>query len=154
MIIRRRPTVIAAALAATLSVQAVGSVEGQNRTTNAKPTDPRPGEGVLCVWAFVAVAAEAGRRCRPGRDPEFQLELAHAMSRFEEYVRRNSDHTRAEIEQFERDQGMGGATDAALCRPEVAGVYDVMAARGKETLRTQVNQTLARPGQPTWGDCI
>ena len=106
--------------------------------------------GVLCMWAIVSVASEVGQRCRPGRDPEFQAELERAVSRFDDYVLRNSDATQEGVARFKMEQ----RSDPELCRGDGVGFYDHLASAGQQELREQIEVLLSRPGRPEWGDCL
>ena len=52
--------------------------------------EPPPGEGLVCVWALVVSAAEVGRRCFPGENPEFQAELERSEAKLDAFVRANA----------------------------------------------------------------
>lgn len=99
--------------------------------------------------------AEVGRRCFPGENPELQAELARATARIDEYVLRNSNATPADLQSFKRDQSQVGGDAEALCSdPEIAGMYRQMAASDLAQARADLDRLLARPGTPTWGDCL
>lgn len=106
------------------------------------------------MWGLLNIAAEVGRRCRPGANPTLQTELDRSVSRIEVYILRNSDIGSAGIEAFKREQGMTGASDEALCRPDPIRLYDHFAAAGSGELGSGVDEMLAQPGEPTWGDCL
>jgi hypothetical protein len=112
------------------------------------------GEGVICLWALTSAAAEIGRLCRPGRNPAFQAELERSVSRFDDYVLSNSHVTAEDVASFKREQGFAGASESQVCTGEHPAFYDLLAARGAEALRSEVDQLLSRPGTPTWGDCL
>lgn len=142
-------------IAAALLVIAIASDSaGSTGQSNAARPGQAPGEGVLCLWAMTSVAAEVGRQCRAGANPAVQHELDDAVARFEAYVRRNSEATDAEIGEFRRRQGLGGADNSRLCHGDPLRAYDEMAAAGAERVRREVDRMLARPGRPAWGDCL
>ena len=116
--------------------------------------ETQPGEGVLCLWTYTVASAEIGRRCRSGRNPELQAELERAVERFDAYVLRNAPEATPEmVERFKREQGLSGASTAVICESEITGLYDRIEGLGIAHLRSQVDEMLARPGRPTWGDC-
>jgi hypothetical protein len=154
MIVRSLPTIIALLFASTLTASEGGMIGGGNPPAKMDVEREQPGTGVLCMWALVNAAAEVGRRCRGGQNPTFQAELDHSVSRFDEFVQHNSDATPEQLAQFKNEQGMSGATEATLCRGDPVILYERMAAAGSETLRSEVDRVLARPGPPTWGDCL
>jgi hypothetical protein len=119
------------------------------------PATP-PGEGVLCVWALLTVAAEVGRRCHPGEEVEFQEELAASLASIEAFVVANSDPppTPEEIARFKHDQGRVGAPLALVCTDNAEQLYRGILGVGAAELHTHVELMLARPGPPTWGTCL
>ena len=121
------------------------------------PREPLPGQGVICSMAILNAMAEVGRRCFPGQNPEFQAELARATALIDDYVLRNSDWTPADLERFKREQAHVGDTEAfpSLCHDrDVVGMYRQMAASDLAQTRADTDRMLARPGRPTWGDCL
>jgi hypothetical protein len=148
----RHQTMVALVLGWALSASAASAIANQNPIPPADGQEQRPAAGVLCVWAIVSVAAEVGRRCRPGGDPAFQAELERAVSRFDDYVLRNSDATPEGVARFKMEQG--GADDPELCRSDGVGFYDHLASVGRQELREQIEVLLSRPGRPEWGACL
>lgn len=116
--------------------------------------DPRAGEGVLCMMVFVDAAAEVGRVCHAGENPVFQAELDGAVGRFDTYVLKNSAITPEQLTQFKREQAHIGAPKEVLCKGDMASIYSTFLSQGVEKLHSGIDQLLARPGKPTWGDCV
>ena len=153
-------------LAATLALLLTGSltVSTGDAATSQDTATPEahqagaPGVGVLCMWALTTAAAEVGRRCHSGQNPEFQAELDRAVTLFDEYVRRNSSMAPEEFTAFKQRQGLAGAPESRLCTGDPLGGYETMAQnvaeRGIDEFRQLVDHLLARPGPPTWGDCV
>jgi len=110
----------------------------------------------LCAWALIGTAAEFGRRCRTGQDPEVQEELAHSLSRIESYVLANSDPplTSADVDRFKREQLHIDAPEQLLCESEIGGLYSELAAKNASEIRFSTDALVQRPGVPTWGDCL
>src|SRR4051812_43074828 len=74
------------------------------------PAGERPaGEGVICMMGLVNAAAEVGRRCNPGQNAEFQVELERTVVRIDQYVLQNSKTSREQISEFKRKQARVGA---------------------------------------------
>ena len=121
-----------------------------------EPETPPPGEGVICAWAIYSAMAEVGSRCHPGEDVEVQKELTRAVASIDAYVIANSTPapTPEQIEGFKRSQGSVGDTKAQLCRGDMDELYGAIAAQGAPEIRRFIDELVARPGPPTWGDCI
>jgi hypothetical protein len=115
---------------------------------------PPPGEGVFCMYAFLVVAQQVGRRCFAGQDSDLQAQLDASVSAFDEYVRRNSDATPADIAKFKADQGHEGAPSAVLCHGDALRLYEMFRSKGATFVRSWSESMVARPGRPTWGDCV
>ena len=112
------------------------------------------GEGVICAMGIYNAVAEVGRRCFPGRDAEFQAELGRTVSRIDDYVLANSGWTSEDLARFKREQSHVGEPEPIVCSEEMKGFYGHMAATSVETVRTEIDRLLARPGPPTWGTCL
>jgi hypothetical protein len=112
------------------------------------------GEGVICGLAIYHTMAEVGRQCMVGKYPEFQGELLRATAQFDAFVLQNSAISVADLDKFKRDQARVGSPRAAVCQEDLMGIYETMAKRGAEALRVETSTALARPGTPTWGDCL
>ena len=124
-----------------------------------RPTEPPPATiaastGVICMMAIFNAVAEVGRQCFSGQDPEFQAELRRTVDQIDQYVLRNSPATPADLERFKREQANIGEPQAAVCQPEMIGMYRDMANLGAARLRSEADALLARPGPPEWGDCL
>ena len=134
------------------------SSRDQDVARSTQPTDARrerpAGEGVICALGILSAMKEVGNRCFAAQDSEFQSELARSVMRLDEYVLSNSEQTAADLEAFKKDQSEVGAPLAELCRDDLTGMYKDMAARGPEPIKSGTNELVARPGQPTWGDCL
>lgn len=143
----------AAVFAFAAASAAAGGAVLQQDPAPISPRESPPGEGVLCLWVYTGAAAEVGRRCRTGQNPELQAELDSSVERFEAYVLSNSNATPEQVAEFKREQGMVGAPEATVCSGDAIALYNLVAARGADRLRSQVDALLARPGAPSWGDC-
>jgi hypothetical protein len=119
------------------------------------PTEQPPGEGVLCAMVFVDVAAEVGRRCFPGQNPVFQARVESAEAKFDAYVLKNGPATPELLAKFKREQaGIGAATFDCKDDGDLVQTYRHYLAADSGLLTTQVEKLLARPGKPTFGDCV
>jgi hypothetical protein len=139
-------------LALACAASSVGASTRAGRAPAAEPGESRPGEGVLCTWAFARAAAQIGRACDAGRDPEFQAELERTVGRFEAYAR-DAGWTPERIAQFEREQGSLPSRGGDVCTGEMTSLYHQMSARGPAALHAAVDRLVSRAGSPTWGDC-
>jgi hypothetical protein len=124
----------------------------------AAPPPPRlspPGEGVLCMMVFVDVAAEVGRRCFPGQNLPFQTRVESAEAKFDAYVLKNGPATPAQLAAFKKDQARIGSP-AFECNAggDLVQTYKNFLAVDPNFLTTEVDKLLARPGRPTFGDCV
>ena len=116
--------------------------------------EPAPGEGVICHMGIYNMLAEYGRRCSPPPKPEFQAELERSIVRIDEYVLANSKISRDQIAAFKLKQSRVGAPDASICRADFGEMYQSASKASATELRDSVDKLLARPGEPTWGDCL
>jgi hypothetical protein len=131
-----------------------GGGAGNGLARTPPPTrQEAPGEGVLCGLAIAEMVAETGRRCFPGQDAAVQAELARSEARIEDYVLRNSRIDRAALDRFRRHQ-LRSVGRPSFCRGDVAGIYRSAVGEGVARLRAGTDILLARPGPPSWGDCI
>lgn len=119
------------------------------------PARERPaGEGVICALGIFSAMKEVGGRCFPGQDSDFQAELGRAVARLDEYVLTNSEWTAADLETFKKDQSEVGAPVSQLCREDLTVMYRHMAEGGPAPLKSGTDELVARPGKPSWGDCL
>lgn len=144
--------VLAALLLVVFAAVTLGR-EGTAWAQNEART-PNPGEGVICIWSIYSIAAEVGRRCRPGEDAEFQQALTDAVARIDNYVVENTEPawTSDQVAAFRRQQGLEGAPQEQVCKGEPARLYEWLAPHGAENIRRYVDAL--RPGLPTWGTCF
>jgi len=112
------------------------------------------GEGVICTLGIFSAMKEVGNRCFPGQDADFQSELGRAVERLDEYVLTNSEWTASDLETFKKDQSLVDAPQPKVCREELIGMYKQMAADGPSPVKSGTDELVARPGMPTWGDCL
>jgi len=142
-----------AAVAAGLLLSAsVGMASEQSSSVVA--IEPKPGEGVLCLWALTSVAAEVAKNCPGKADPEFQAALDESVSRMDRYVTTNGSMSTEEIDKIKRRHGGVGLDVAKLCSTDALQLYDVMHSQGSKALRYGVSKVVARAGTPAWGDCL
>lgn len=120
------------------------------------PAEPRtqPGEGIFCAAAIYSVAYEVAHRCFSAQSPDVQAALKDAVARLDAYILENSKSTRAQIDQFNRDQGGVGAPTERLCRGDSVQIYQAIARAGAVKLRSSVDMMTARKGPPSWGTCL
>ncbi len=130
----------------------VGMASQQSPSLEA--IEPKPGEGVLCLWALTSVAAEVARHCPGKGDPEFQAALDESVSRMDRYVAANGNMSAKAIDEFKRSQGGVGRDIANLCSTDALQIYDGIHSGGSTALRDGVSKVVARPGTPAWGDCL
>lgn len=106
------------------------------------------------MMAIYNAAAEVGRRCFPGQNPELQETLEQAVTRIDTYVLENSEASPALLETFKREQAHVGAPEEMLCQGNLLELYKSAASTGVEVIRSHLDELLAVPGEPTWGDCL
>lgn len=117
--------------------------------------EPPPGEGLVCAWALVVSAAEVGRRCFPGENPEFQAELERSEAKLDAFVRANArSSTPEDIARFKATQGHVGAPKERVCFADAIIIYRGFEKGGAAKLREMIDKGVARPGEPTWGTCL
>lgn len=104
--------------------------------------------------AISSAMAEVGRRCMGGRNMFLQAELERSLERLEDFTLRNSDTTPQELARFRRQQGSAGEPEAALCEGDALRMYERFEREGPDDLRELTDRHVARPGAPTWGDCL
>jgi hypothetical protein len=119
----------------------------------AQPEQPLHGGGVglICISALVSNAAEAGRRCPVGANPQLQNELERSERRLEDYVLQNSAATRADIARFKSDQV---STDHPNFCANAGGIHRIYAQAGPERLRREIDTFLSRRPAVEWGTCL
>lgn len=76
------------------------------------------------------------------------------MAKLEAYVAASGHMTADEIAKFEADQGGVGAPEAELCHGELRQSFDEGMPLDPTAWRDTVDKAVARPGIPTWGDCL
>jgi hypothetical protein len=119
------------------------------------PRIPTPGEGIFCAAAIYSVVNEVAQRCFPAESPDVRAALKDAVQRLDAYILENSKTTtRAQLDQFHREQGGVGAPAERLCSGESVQLYRALAGAGAEKLRSSVDAMTARKGPPTWGTCL
>lgn len=138
---------IATAVATSASV-------ASNGLAPANPTGPKPGEGVLCLWALTSVASEVGKHCPGKSDPSFQADLDGSVALMDQYVSANTHIGTEGIAKFKSQQGGVGESPAELCTADKTRLYDSLRAQGAAAIQESVQKVVARPGTPTWGDCF
>jgi hypothetical protein len=113
-----------------------------------------PGEGVLCLGAFIYFAEKTGAQCRAGQDPTFQARIAAYARRFDDYIIRNTGGDPSTLARFKAGQNLNSTDDSYICGGDVARGYDHMKAQKPEDLAKAVDEVLAREGSPSFGDCV
>jgi len=103
--------------------------------------------------AFVDVAAETGRRCFVGQNPEFQARVESAEEKFDGYFLKNAPATADELARFKREQAGVGKPDFDCKNDDFVSVYKKFSTLDPSVLTTEVDKLLSRPGKPTFGDC-
>src|SRR5262245_625994 len=115
--------------------------------------EPPPGEGVLCMMVFVDVAAETGRRCYAGQNPEFQARVESAEAKFDAYFLKNTPATPEQLAEFKHRQAGVGEAKFECKDGDTIWNYEHFLAADPQRLTTDVDKFLSRPGKPTFGDC-
>lgn len=139
-------------VSAACAVLALAAFSGAARGDG--PPQRPAGEGVLCVWGFVAVATEVADRCFAGQDPALQAALHQARDRMDAYVMANEPSTAADIANFHKVQGMGGSSTDQLCHGDPVTLYQGLKGEGPDKIHALVESLLAKPGKPSWGACV
>ena len=115
---------------------------------------PAPGEGVICALALYNAIAEIGRQCFPDQDQDFKTRLSGVLKKVDAYVLANSGSKPEDLEIFKRKQALLGKPKADVCKPDLMQLYTAAAKAGAADLQDSADKLLARPGKPTWGDCL
>ena len=119
------------------------------------PTGGAPGEGVICGWAIYTALAEVAARCFSGENPAYQAEINEGLARLDAYVQKNTPSiTAQQIAAFKREHGFLGMPSEELCKSPAAEIYRAIEASDRGRMRSELDQSLARAGEPTWGGCI
>jgi hypothetical protein len=116
--------------------------------------ESRPGVGAVCAAGLYTLAAEVGRRCVTDRDPAIQVELDAAVARIDAFLLADPEWDLARLDRFKRDQLGIGSADSEFCSGDAVMIYRAYAAAGAEKLKASSEKVVARPGRPTWGDCL
>lgn len=137
-----------------LCVTGCAGIDHESDTAGEMWLDAKPGEGVICAMGIYNAMAEVGRRCFAGQDQEYQNELIRAVNRIDRYVLSNSNWTDADLAKFKREQARVGEPTDLVCVAEMTDMYLHSSKQGAPRLRKTTDVLLARPGPPTWGDCL
>ncbi len=113
-----------------------------------------PGVGVICALGIYNAVAEVGRQCFPAENADFKAELAQSLAKLDTYVLQNSQFTAADLARFKQEQSGVGRPKDLVCTDEMMGMYRATVKAGAEKLTKHVDALVARPGKPTWGDCL
>ncbi len=135
---------------------AVAALASLTLLTSAAPAAKvaAPGEGLICSAMLMVAAAEVGRRCAAGRDSEVQQELGRSIGRIDAFILRHSDITAADLSTFKRRQGGAALSNGEICSGDRLDLYQQFVKVGPATIRAETDRLVARPGKPTWGDCL
>ena len=107
----------------------------------------------MCALAIYGVADQVGRRCFPGQDAAMQAEIGRTVAKLDGYVLANG-WTAKDLARFKHEQTWVDATHDKLCKGDTVGIYRAIAAGDPAALRASNDALVARPGKPTWGDCL
>jgi len=109
---------------------------------------------MICALGIYNAVAEVGKRCFPAQDADFKAKLTQSLAKLDTYVLQNSQFTAADLPRFKQEQsGVGRAKDL-VCTDDMMGMYRAAVSAGAEKLTKHVDALVARPGKPTWGDCL
>lgn len=118
------------------------------------PVQYPPGVGVLRMMAFVDVTAEAGRRCFPDQNPAFQARIERAEAQFDAYFLKNTPATPEQLAKFKREQAsVGDPTFDCRADGDSVPIYKHLQTVDQQQLTSGIDELLARPGKPSFGDC-
>lgn len=112
------------------------------------------GVGVICALGIYNAVAEVGRQCFPEQDAAFKAELNQSLAKLDSYVLRNSESTAADLVRFKQEQSLVGRPKDLVCTDELMDMYRATVSAGRTKLTKHVDALVARPGKPTWGDCL
>jgi hypothetical protein len=133
---------------------AMGALISATTAAAAQPPHDKPGEGVLCLLGLASIASEIGRRCPGKNDPAFQAAVDQSVAMLDRYVATNGHFTSAEIAKFKKEQARAGGPLAEVCEREAFSIYDGLHKLGPAAILEDARETVARPGVPTWDDCL
>lgn len=108
----------------------------------------------MCIWGITAAIVEVGKYCPVSADPAFQAALVESVAVMDRYVAVNGGLDEAGITAFKRHHAGMGADPAFLCTPDMMRMWEDSRARGAAALHKEVAKAVARPGKPTFGDCL
>lgn len=87
-------------------------------------------------------------------DQAFQTELERSVARLDAYFLQNSRASADDLARFKTNHALDARLEASLCISEDAmHLRRALAGQGAEVMRASVDQLVARPGTPAWGDC-
>lgn len=135
------------AVAAALGPAAFGAAPRQS----AEPA-PAVGSDVLCALAIYSVLAEVSARCAPDKAPELQAELRRQIDRLDAHALANG--MTAETLAAFKAKRVPDPSDPAVCETYREEGFDEALEIDPEELRSHVDDLMARPGTPDWGDCL
>jgi hypothetical protein len=130
------------------------SGHGHGLQASAAEREEPPGEGILCSLAIFSTLTEVGKICFPSQDVETIQSFSSAASRLGDFMLANGVKSN-DLAYFLKDQGGAGKPAAELCSETALELYaSIKRGMSPERLRAEIDRSVARPGQPTWGTCF
>lgn len=107
----------------------------------------------MCALGIYSFLEEMGARCVAAPDPAVQAGLHAAVADLDHFVLANG-WTPADLARFKDEQARIGHSKQDVCLAEWLPAYEKLRAVDMDKLRSTVQALVARPGKPTWGDCL
>lgn len=111
----------------------------------------------MCMAALLNVAVEIGKACYPEDNPVGQVRLQMQLKRLDDYMLLDPNWSPENLAKFKREQGGVGLQDRDSCDrlgKDTKGLYNGFVDLDSEELIESVDELTAKPGKPTWGDCL
>lgn len=118
------------------------------------PLDVPPSTSTICMYMFLAVASETGRRCAGSTDPIYHAALESEIERLGEHIRRTTGAPREALANLRRRQSGHDAPDDHVCSGFPLEVWQNFSGAGADRTRQMVDGLIARQRPVDEGDCL
>jgi hypothetical protein len=107
----------------------------------------------MCALGIYSFLEQLGARCVADPDPAVQAGLHAAVADLERFVLANG-WTPADLARFKDEQVRIGHPKDEVCLAEWLPAYQKLRSADVEKMRSTAQALVARPGKPSWGDCL
>jgi hypothetical protein len=118
-----------------------------------------PPASVTCMAVLVGVSVEAGRLCLPAYNPDGQARLQTSLKKLEARLLASPGWDEKRVDDYMREEGARGLTDAGICGylnedNDTLQMIRAFIDADPVEFSKSIDEVVARPGDPSKGDCI